>query len=101
MFIETIIRLCLKNVEDFDESKGVTYGDQMTEVFNKRLMTRVGLEKEGDEVETHIQHLEFHIQSIEVELTEFTCKNEILCLEMQQVINEKQNTENTVKLVDT
>jgi hypothetical protein len=32
-FIETIIRLRLKDVEDFDESKGATYGDQMIEVL--------------------------------------------------------------------
>ena len=65
-FIETIIRLRLKDVDDFDESKGANYGDLMIDVLNKSLMVRAELEKREDEEETHIQQLEFHIQSIEV-----------------------------------
>ena len=37
---------------------------------------------------------------MEVENTDLPSKNEILCLELQQVINEKQITEQTVKLVE-
>ena len=58
------------------------------------------MEKREDETEAHIQQLEFHIQSIEVELAEFTNKYEILLLELQQVINEKQIAENAVKLAE-
>ena len=63
-FIETIIRMRLKDVDDFDESKGANYGDLMIDVLNKSLMVPAELEKREDEVEAHIQQMEFHIQSI-------------------------------------
>jgi hypothetical protein len=44
-FIERDIKLGLKDVDDFDESKGATYGVQMIEVLEKSVVTRVQLEK--------------------------------------------------------
>ena len=81
-FIETIIRMRLKDVDDFDESKGTNYGDLMIDVLNKSLMVRAELEKREDKTEEYMKQLEFHIQSIEVEITVFANKNEILRLEL-------------------
>ena len=81
-FIETINRLRLKDVDDFDESKGTNYGDLMIDVLNKSLMVRAELEKREDKTEEYMKQLEFHIQSIEVEITVFANNNEILRLEL-------------------
>ena len=99
-FIERAIQLAFKGVDDFDESKGATFGDQMIEVLERRLMERVAGEKQLDEVEAHIQNLDFHIQSVEVENAELASKNEILRLELQQAIDAKQITEEAVKLAE-
>jgi hypothetical protein len=40
-FIERAIKLGLKDVDDFDESKGTTYGVQMIEVLEKSLVAQV------------------------------------------------------------
>jgi hypothetical protein len=50
-------RLNLKDVDDFDESNGVTYGDQMIEARNKCLMTRAELEKREDALENRSRSL--------------------------------------------
>ncbi len=100
-YIERTIQLGFKDVDDFDESKGSTFGDQMIEVLEKSLRVRVELEKQSDEAEDHIQNLNFHIQSVEVENAELASKNEILRLELQQAINAKQIAEETVKLAVT
>jgi hypothetical protein len=42
-FIERTIKFGLKDVDDFDESNGTTYGVQMIEVLEKSLMLRVEL----------------------------------------------------------
>ena len=99
-FIERAIELGLKDVDDFDESKGATYGDQMIEVLEKSLGARVEWEKQFDEAEAHIQNLDFHIQSVEVENAELASKNEILRLELQQAIDAKQIAEEAVKLAE-
>jgi hypothetical protein len=42
-FIKRTFKLGLKDVEDFDESKGSTYGTQLIEMLDKSLMLRTEL----------------------------------------------------------
>ena len=79
-FIERIIQLGFKGVDDFDESKGATFGDQMIEVLERSLMARLAGEKQIAEAEAHIQNQDFHIQSVEVENAELASKIEALRL---------------------
>jgi hypothetical protein len=72
----------------------------MIEVLERSLMARLTGEKQIDEAEAHIQNLDFHIQSVEVENAELASKNEALRLELQQAIDGKQITEEAVKLAE-
>jgi archaellum component FlaC len=63
-------------------------------------MTRVTGEKQFDEANSHIENLELHIQTMEVDYAELAIKNEILRLELQQTIDAKQIAEEVVKLAE-
>jgi hypothetical protein len=72
----------------------------MIEVLENSLMARVAGEKQFDESNAHIDNLELHIQTMEVDNAELASKNEILRLELQQAIDAKQIAEETVKLAE-
>jgi hypothetical protein len=70
-FIERAIQLGFKGVDDFDESKGATFGDQMIEVLERSLMARLAGEKQIDEAEAHIQIAEEAVKLAEAERAAF------------------------------
>ncbi len=81
--IEWTIQTGLKGVDDFDESKGPTFGDQLVQVYKESFLARLALEKEFDAAEEHIQQLDFALQTRDMELAEARSQLEELRRELQ------------------
>jgi len=96
--IEWTIQTGLKGVDDFDESKGPTFGDQLVQVYKESFLARLALEKEFDAAEEHIQQLDFALQTRDMELAEARSQIEELRRELQQAVADKTAAENAATL---